>query len=77
MIHLSGHVNYQLNDMVYSSLELNVFSTTDSGDRLPFDFEGLDLVNFGNSHSNFGTGNLKILSLAIISIRKTEMLRTV
>ena len=51
MIHLSGHVNYQLNDMVYPTLELNVFSTTNNGNRLPFDFEGLDLVNFGNSDS--------------------------
>lgn len=51
MIHLSGHVNYQLNDIVYPTLELNVFSTTKNGDRLPFDFEGLDLVNFGSADS--------------------------
>lgn len=48
MIHVSAVVNYQINDVVYPTFEINSFNVRDNGNRLPFDFEGLDLVNFGS-----------------------------
>ncbi|MBL4682932.1 MAG: transporter [Pseudomonadales bacterium] len=52
LLHLSGHVNYMVNDWFFPTLELNVFTTRAAGERLPFDFEGIDLVNFGSSNAN-------------------------
>ncbi|MBV1878672.1 MAG: hypothetical protein KUG79_13590 [Pseudomonadales bacterium] len=51
MLHVSGHVNYQVNQFFYPVLELNVFSVVQDGDRFPFDFEGIDLVNFGSTNA--------------------------
>ena len=49
LLHLSAHVDYQVNDWFFPTVELNVFNTKSAGERLPFDFEGIDLVNFGSS----------------------------
>lgn len=51
MLHASAAVNYQINDVVYPTFEINTFSVRSNGSRLPFDFEGLDLVNFGNQEA--------------------------
>ncbi len=51
MIHVSAAVNYQINDVVYPTFEINSFNVQDNGNRLPFDFEGLDLVNFGSQNA--------------------------
>ncbi len=48
MFHASAHLDYMVTEDFFPMIELNTFSVTNNGDRLPFDFEGLDLVNFGN-----------------------------
>ena len=49
MLHVSAHLDYQVNDYFYPLVELNTFSVRKDGDRLPFDFEGIDIVNFGST----------------------------
>jgi hypothetical protein len=41
------HANYAVTDWFYPLVEFNVFSVIDHGTRLPVNFEGLDLLNFG------------------------------
>ena len=50
-IHYSGHVDYELYERFFPILELNGFSTIDSGNRTAGDFEGFDLLNFGATDS--------------------------
>ncbi len=45
------HTNFQVSPHFYPLLEFNVFSVIDKGNRLPLDFEGFDLVNFGSMDS--------------------------
>ncbi len=48
MMHISGHADYRY-DRFYPLVEINAFVPVRDGDRLPFDFEGVDLVNFGST----------------------------
>jgi len=41
------HANYEVTPHFYPLVEFNVFSVIDHGNRLPVDFEGFDVVNFG------------------------------
>ena len=52
LMHASAHVNYELFEGFYPLVEMNTFTTIQSGKRLPFSFEGVDIVNFGNTGSN-------------------------
>ena len=47
MLHYSLHVDYEFTEKVYPMLELNGFTIYDSGNRTPFGFDGVDLVNLG------------------------------
>lgn len=47
MLHYSLHVDYEFTESVYPMLELNGFTVYDAGKRLPFGFDGVDLVNLG------------------------------
>ena len=48
MMHVSGHADYSYGR--FSPLvEVNAFIPVKDGDRLPVDFEGVDLVNFGST----------------------------
>lgn len=51
LMHYSLHLNYRLTERFYPVIELNVIDIVDAADRLPFDFGGNDLVNFGTSES--------------------------
>lgn len=48
MVHGSIHLDYMVSEKFYPLIELNSFSVMSHGDRLPFGFEGIDLVNFGS-----------------------------
>ncbi|MFQ5673191.1 MAG: transporter [Nitrospinales bacterium] len=51
-VHYSLHLDYELPYELFPMIEINGFSTIDSGTRLPgVDFEGVDLVNFGSTKS--------------------------
>lgn len=51
-IHYSLHFDYELPYEIFPLIEINGFTTTDSGNRLPgVNFEGIDLVNFGSTKS--------------------------
>lgn len=51
MIHFAGHVDYEILPGLFPSFEMNGWSVYDSGNRLPFNFEGVDVVNFGSTGS--------------------------
>ncbi|NIR60159.1 MAG: hypothetical protein GWO02_11905 [Gammaproteobacteria bacterium] len=59
-IHYSGHADYELLPRFLPFVEFNGFTTIDDAERTPFEFEGLDLVNFGAVNSDtaatFATG---------------------
>lgn len=71
LLHLSGHVDYMVNDWFFPTLELNVFSTRQEGDRLPFDFEGLDLVNFGSRN---GKGTVTTMAIGARFVLSNNMM---
>ncbi len=47
MLHYSLHIDYEFTEAVYPMLELNGFTVYDDGNRTPFGFDGVDLVNLG------------------------------
>ena len=48
MFVLALHADYELLPNFYPLVEFNMFSVIDKGNRLPFNFEGYDVFNFGN-----------------------------
>lgn len=49
LLHYSAHMDYEFLPDFYGLVEVNGFETIDHGNRSSFDFDGVDLVNFGSS----------------------------
>ncbi len=49
IVHYAAHVDYEIAPDLFPLVEVNGFSVIDSGKRLPLNFEGVDLVNFGST----------------------------
>ena len=65
MIHLSAHADYEIIPDLFPLVEVNMFSIVDDGSRNPFNFEGLDIVNFGSGFSSGSTGPGTVATLAM------------
>ncbi len=65
MIHLSAHADYEVIPDLFPMVEVNMFSTVSDGARNPFNFEGLDIVNFGSGVSSGSTGPGTVATLAV------------
>lgn len=51
MLHYAVHADYEVLPWLFPLVELNGFTSIDHGRRNGFDFEGVDLVNFGSRDS--------------------------
>ena len=51
LVHYAAHVDYELYPGLFPMVELNGFSVVENGTRLPVNFDGVDLVNFGSLHA--------------------------
>lgn len=68
LIHYSLHIDYEFTESLYPMLEFNGFTIYDQGNRTPFSFDGVDLVNLGA-----GTDEGTVLTLAGgLRIRATD-----
>ena len=51
MFVLALHADYEILPNFYPLVEFNMFTVIDHGNRLPLNFEGYDVFNFGNANA--------------------------
>lgn len=52
LLHYSLHLDYAVTDRFYPVAEFNGFTIIDEGNRTPFGFDGVDLINLGAGKDN-------------------------